>query len=97
MQSLPGDAVPRAALAALRQAPRVYRGTSLKGTRVVDASLAQASDADYPRVKCGRRAQRRTVVVRLDFPAMRPSASMSQGTVLVSRFDGSYRVWAQLH
>jgi hypothetical protein len=33
MQRLPGDAVARAALAALDQAPVVYRGTNLKGIR----------------------------------------------------------------
>jgi hypothetical protein len=97
MQPLPGDAVGRAALAALAEAPDVYRGTNLSGARVVSASLAPASGFDYARVKCGRRAQRRTVVVHLEFPAMRPSASMSQGTVLVSRFSGGYRIWAQLH
>jgi hypothetical protein len=36
-------------------------------------------------------------LVYLDFPAMRPSASLSQGVVLVSRLRGAYRVWAVLH
>jgi hypothetical protein len=68
--------------------------------RVTRALLATQDDpgrGGYARVKCGRRAQVRTVVVDLDFPAMRPSASLSQGVVLVSRFSGAYRVWAQLH
>jgi hypothetical protein len=53
----------------------------------------------YARVKCGPAMQRRTVVVYLFFPqpARRPSASLSQGVVLVSRFAGDYRVWARLH
>jgi hypothetical protein len=100
MQRLPGDAVARAALAALDQAPVVYRGTNLEGIRVTEAILARLDDpgrGGYARVKCGRRVQSRTVVVYLEFPAMLPSASLSQGVVLVSRFAGEYRVWAQLH
>jgi len=100
MQRLPRDAVARATLAALDQAPAVYRGTRLKGMRATEAILARLDDpgrGGYARVKCGRRVQNRTVVVYLEFPAMRPSASLSQGVVLVSRFAGEYRVWAQLH
>jgi hypothetical protein len=100
MQPLPGDAVARAALAAVDQAPAVYRGTKLGGMRVTEAILATLDDAGrggYARTACGRKAQNRTVVVSLEFPAMRPSASLSQGVVLVARFSGQYRVWAQLH
>jgi hypothetical protein len=100
MQPLPADAVGRAALAALDQAHVLYRGTNLEGMRVTESILARNDDqgrGGYARVKCGRRAQNRTVVVSLDFPAMRPSASLSQGVVLVSRFAGEYRVWALLH
>jgi hypothetical protein len=100
IQRLPRDAVARATLAALDQAPAVYRGTRLKGMRPTEAILARLDDpgrGGYARVKCGRRVQNRTVVVYLEFPAMRPSASLSQGVVLVSRFAGEYRVWAQLH
>jgi hypothetical protein len=99
-QRLPGDAVARAALAALDQAPAVYHGTKLERMRVTQAILARLDDpgrGGYARVQCGRRVQNRTVVVYLEFPAMRPSASLSQGVVLVSRFAGEYRVWAQLH
>jgi hypothetical protein len=100
MQSLPGDPVARAALAALDQAPVLYRGRELKGMRATRSILARDDDAGrggYARVKRGRRAQNRTVLVELEFPAMRPSASLSQGVVLVSRFAGEYRVWALLH
>jgi hypothetical protein len=100
LQQLPGDALAGATLAALDQAPAVYRGTKLKGMRATEAILARLDDpgrGGYARVKCGRRVQNRTVVVYLEFPAMRPSASLSQGVVLVSRFAGEYRVWAQLH
>jgi hypothetical protein len=100
MQPLGADAVAHAATAALAQAPMVYRGTNLKGMRAVKSVLARSDDpgrGGYPRVKCGRDAQAQTVVVYLEFPAMRPSASLSQGVVLVSKFAGEYRVWAQLH
>jgi hypothetical protein len=37
------------------------------------------------------------VVVDLLFPKMLPSASLSQGVVLVSRFRTGYRVWEAGH
>src|SRR3954452_11511933 len=98
-ERLPADALAAATRAALDQAPTIYRGTKLRGMRVVKADLA-TRDPDrggYPKAKCGAALQRRTVVVYLDFPAMLPSASLSQGLVLVSRFAGAYRIWAQLH
>jgi hypothetical protein len=100
LQPLTPDAVARAALAALEQAPAIYKESKLARMHVTESVLARAEHSGrggYARVKCGRRAQARTVVVKLSFPAMRPSASMSQGVVLVSRFAGDYRVWAQLH
>jgi len=99
-QRLPDNALAGAALAALAQAPAVYRGTKLNGMRATEAVLARVDDAGrggYARATCGRRVQNRSVVVYLEFPAMRPSASLSQGVLLVSRFAGQYRVWAQLH
>lgn len=100
-QRLPANALAGATLAALSQAPAVYRGTKLKGMRATEAVLARvdvAGRGGYARAICGRRVQSRTVVVYLEFPAMRPtSASLSQGVLLVSRFAGEYRVWAQLH
>jgi hypothetical protein len=41
--------------------------------------------------------QRRTVVVSLEWPKMFPSASMSQHTVFVGKFEGEYRVWWMWH
>jgi hypothetical protein len=98
-QQLPRRALAGATQAALDQARYLYRGTNLEGMRATRAALAR-NDPDrggYARLKCGRRMQERTVVVYLEFPAMRPSASLSQGVVLVSRFAGQYRIWAQLH
>jgi hypothetical protein len=57
MQSLPGDAVGRAAVAALDQAPVLYRKTSLKRMRVTASILARDDDhgrGGYARVKSGR-------------------------------------------
>jgi hypothetical protein len=100
MEALPGDAVALAALAALKEAPALYRGLKLTGMRVTESVLGRddtSGRGGYARLNCGSRAQNRTVVVWLEFPAMRPSASLSQGVVLVSRFDSEYRVWALLH
>lgn len=99
MQRLDADAVARATSAALAEAHAVYRGTNLKGMLVTKAVLARLDPArgGYARVKCGARARARTVVVYVEFPAMRPSASLSQGVVLVAKFAGTYRVWARLH
>ncbi len=100
MQKLGRDALAQATTAALEEARLVFRGTKLKGMRATQATLARNDDAGrggYARMTCGRRAQSRTVVVNLEFPAMLPSASLSQGVVLVSKFGGAYRVWAQQH
>jgi len=67
--------------------------------RATQATLAVA-DRDrglYPRQRCGRELQRRSVIVYLEFPAERPSASLSQGVVVVVRYTTGYRVWAVLH
>ena len=81
-------------------ARRVYRDVNLEGKRVTEAILATSDSqgrGEYARKKCGQTVQARTVVVYLEFPAMLPSASLSQGVVLVGRFSGRYRVWAVLH
>jgi hypothetical protein len=96
---LPADAVARAALAALAEAPRLYRGTDTRGARLVGAALATSAGTRGEQVRrtCGMRTQRRSVVVELLFPRMRPSASLSQGTVFVSLIRGRYRVWEVAH
>jgi hypothetical protein len=99
-QRLPRDSLAGATLAVLDQADAVYGGTKLEGMRTTKAVLARVDDPGRgrcARVECGRRMQNRTIVVYLEFPAMRPSASLSQGVVLVSRFAGRYRVWSRLH
>lgn len=92
------DAVAGATEAALAQAGRVYSGTNLKGARVIKAvrATADAERGGYAKIKCGRKIQARTVVVYLDFPAERPSASLSQGVVVVSSTTHGYTVWARV-
>ena len=40
---------------------------------------------------------RRTVVVDLFYPWLLPSASLTQGTLFVSRFRNGYHVWEVVH
>jgi len=47
--------------------------------------------------KCGHAVRARTLVVYLEFPAEKPSSSLSEGVVLVARFAHGMRVWALLH
>lgn len=97
-EPLPGDALIGATRAALAQARTLYKSTNLTGMRATEAVLATFNG---PRggyaTKCGGTVRARTVVVELEFPAEKPSSSLSQGVLLVSRFAGKYRVWAQLH
>jgi hypothetical protein len=93
------DAVAGATEAALAQAARLYEETNRQHALVTKAVLATA-DRDrggYARTTCGRRIQARTVVVYLDFPAERPSASLSQGVAAVSPTSRGYVAWARLH
>jgi hypothetical protein len=97
---LPADALAGAVEAALAQAPRVYPSIDRTGMRAWQALLARYGVGPASRavsITCGRRVKQRTVLVFLVFPAMLPSASLSQGVVAVSRFDGEYRVWSALH
>ena len=93
------DAVARATETALAEAARLYKGTNLKGARVMKAIRATV-DPDrggYAKVKCGRKIQARSVVIYLDFPAERSSASLSQGVVVVSATSHGYTAWARVH
>jgi hypothetical protein len=99
---LPADALAGATRAALRQAPSLYGGPGgidTRDRRATRAALARVAGARGRQVRreCGRRIQRRTVVVDLEFPHMLPSASLSQGTVFVARVGRRYRVWEVAH
>jgi hypothetical protein len=93
------DALAGATRAALREAPRLYGGLDTRDRRATVAALATVAGVRGRQVRreCGRRVQRRTVVVELEFPRMLPSASLSQGTVFVSRVQRRYRVWERAH
>ena len=43
---------------------------------------------------CSKVLRDRSVTVNLKWPKMLPSASLSQHTVFVAKFEGDYRVWA---
>ena len=93
------NGVSRAANRALKETPDIYGAATAKGAKVVSAAISAAAGVRGRQVKreCGRRVYRRAVVVELFFPAMRPSASLSQGTVFVSRLREGYRVWERAH
>jgi len=97
-EALPGDSLTGATRAALEESSSIYPGIDRQGEKATRAVLARFDPqrGGFSR-KCGPQVHTRTVVVYLEFPAMRPSSSLSQGVVLVARFRGSYRVWAVLH
>jgi hypothetical protein len=94
---LTAESVARAADQARIEAPRLYKGS---GPAVVElawqARFRLNVWAGTP-FNCSNKARRRTVVVDLLFTKMLPSASLSEGVVLVSRFATGYRVWEVGH
>jgi hypothetical protein len=94
---LTAESVARAADQARIQAPALYKGN---GTAVVElawqAKFRLNVWASTP-FNCSDTVRRRTVVVDLLFPKLLPSASLSEGVVLVSRFATGYRVWDVAH
>lgn len=96
---LPGVGVADAAVRALTEAPSDYQGVDTRGARVQAAARSAFAGPRGRQVRrqCGGKVARRTVVVQLLFPRMRPSASLSQGVVFVTRFHRGYRVWEIAH
>lgn len=96
---LPADGIARAVEAALQQAAAAYEGIDTSGVRADSVSRGNAAGIRGEQVRrgCGKRVQRRTAVVYLFFPAMKPSASLSQGVAFVSRFGDGYRIWEVAH
>lgn len=90
---LPADAVARAS----DQARAFYIG---RGPVVVElawrAIFRLGVWASTP-FQCSNLVRERTVVVDLLFPKMLPSASLSEGVVLVSLFKTGYQVWEVGH
>jgi hypothetical protein len=93
------DAPAPATVAALAEASSAYGEIATDRARVNSAARATRAGARGRTVRrmCGRRVERRTVVVELFFPEMLPSASLSQGTVFVSRFADGYHIWFVAH
>jgi hypothetical protein len=96
-QPLPANAVAPASRAAMDSQRSRYEEL---GTRPMVARAALAEfDRDRGRLarrECGRRVERRTVVVYLESASARfrrRNPSLSQGVVLVSRSPAGYRVW----
>jgi hypothetical protein len=95
---LPADAVDRAADQARIQAPFLYGPKS--DPAVVELAWRAIFKlqvwASTP-FQCSNLVRQRTVVVDLLFPKMLPSASLSEGVVLVSLFKTGYQVWEVGH
>ncbi len=80
--------------------PILYRqGIKTAGFRITALYPASSTaSSDYGQLvahACGHSAQQRTYVAELVFPAMLPSAALSQRTLFVSRFAMGWQVWAQ--
>jgi hypothetical protein len=95
-EPLPPDALAQARQAALAAQPRLYPQTS--NPRVVSvARLKHGMRGSDLYAKCGGATGRRAIEVELRMTPPTPSASLSQGTLLVGRLDGRMTVWAVLH
>ncbi len=97
----PGPDAKQAAIAALEATiPTIYKGIDTRGYRITGAWPADSrSDplSEIPGTLCGQFVRERTYVVTLFFPAMQPSADLSQGQDFVSKFPGGWRVWFTYH
>jgi len=94
---LPPDAVDRAADQARIQAPFLYRGFGPAVVALAWLAKFKLNVWASTPLQCSNLVLSRTVVVDLLFPKMLPSASLSQGVVLVSLFPTGYRVWEVGH
>ncbi|MGC8635082.1 MAG: WD40/YVTN/BNR-like repeat-containing protein [Candidatus Limnocylindrales bacterium] len=90
------------AVAAARAAvPTLYKTIDTAGYEVQVAAPANsppvARYGSIVRTLCGPLTQSGTYVVELRFPAMEPSASLSQGQLFVGRLGAGWQVWYQYH
>jgi hypothetical protein len=92
-EKLPPDALAGATEVALDQVPEVFGDTEAnEGAYAVSASR-EGNRIITRGFGCGKLLRERSVTVNLIFPKMLPSASLSQHTVFVAKFEGEYRVW----
>ena len=97
-----GPDAQQAALAAVEASiPTIYNNIDPRGHRITDAWPAAARPNDplsrIPGSLCGQLVGERTYIVRLLFPAMLPSADLSQGQDFVADFSSGWRVWFVYH
>ena len=94
---LTAESVARAADQARIQAPMLYKGFGPARVELAWQAKFRLNVWASTPFNCSDTVRRRTVVVDLLFPKMLPSASLSEGVVLVSRFPSGYRVWEVGH
>jgi hypothetical protein len=94
---LPADAVDRAADQARIQAPFLYPKFGPAVVELAWRAVFRLQVWASTPFQCSNLVRKRTVVVDLLFPKMLPSASLSEGVVLVSLFKAGYRVWEVGH
>jgi hypothetical protein len=107
---LPPDALAGATEAALDQIPSVFGDVkTTEGAYAVAAYRMEGGSGPFgprpgivremcrDRPRYGERLLERSVEVDLIFPKLQPSASLSQATVFVARFQGEYLVYGVGH
>ncbi len=94
---LPADAVDRAADQARIQAPFLYPKFGPAVVELAWRAIFKLQIWASTPFQCSNLVRQRTVVVDLLFPKMLPSASPSEGVVLVSLFKTGYQVWEVGH
>ena len=95
--ALPADAVNRAADQARIQAPFLYPKFGPAVVELAWRAIFKLHVWASAPFQCSNLVRQRTVVVDLLFPKMLPSASLSEGVVLVSLFKTGYQVWEVGH
>jgi hypothetical protein len=109
-EELPPDALAGATEAALDHTPSVFGDVkTIEGAYAVAAYRMKGGSGPFgprpgivrdmcrERPQYGERLLERSVEVDLIFPKLQPSASLSQHTVFVARFQGNYRVYGVGH
>src|ERR671910_845115 len=109
-EELPPDALAGATEAALDQLPSVFGDVkTTEGAYALAAYRMKGGSGPFgprsgivrdmcrERPQYGERLLERSVEVDLIFPKLQPSASLSQHTVFVARFQGNYRVYGVGH
>jgi hypothetical protein len=94
---LHADAVDRAADQARIQAPFLYPKSGPAVVELAWRAIFKLEVWASTPFQCSNLVRQRTVVVDLLFPKMLPSASLSEGVVLVSLFKTGYQVWEVGH